>query len=281
MGKLILYSLAAHLIILGFIFTVPLVYKERAKPREIYRVSFVELSGGPPAPRVRAPVPKKLSPEKKKRAKEKVSGKKKEVPKARPEAKKETPKPERKALEKPSAQPAVKKLPAPKEAEKPKKTERKTAQAPEKTEIKETVRKKKRSQGPPEGAEEQASQGAGKATASTASLGPKTVGRVSLENIDFPYSYYLAVMQRKIGERWQPIYGEIEKGGAGRVVVFFRVLRDGTIKDLKVEKSSGSEFLDGSALRAIAEAGPMPPLPFEFQGDELRVHFGFEYSGEG
>ncbi len=88
-------------------------------------------------------------------------------------------------------------------------------------------------------------------------------------------------MQRKIAEHWDPVYGEFEKRGGRRVVVFFKVLREGDIVDLRVEKSSGKELLDKSALTAIMKANPLPPLPHEFDGSELRVHFGFEYSGEG
>ena len=42
-------------------------------------------------------------------------------------------------------------------------------------------------------------------------------------------------------------------------------------------KGSGFEFFDSSALRAVMLSDPMPPLPFGYNGDDLGVHFGFEY----
>ena len=289
MGRLILYSLAAHLIILGLIFAAPLVSKERPRSRENYRVSFVEFPGSPKATKVSTPALKKTVPSKKIRVKEKAARKsKEEVRKTKPQVKKKTPKTEETALKKsPAPSPAAAKPSPPKEPDKVKKAEAEPKKTPKmETLKKKPAERKKSAKTPPSRAVkeeeiERPNRSAVKSAASTASLGPKTVGKVSLENVDFPYSYYLAVMQRKIGERWQPIYGELGGRGVGRVVVYFRVLRDGAIADLKVEKTSGSEFIDRSAVRAILEAGPMPPLPHEFEGDELRVHFGFEYSGEG
>ena len=49
-----------------------------------------------------------------------------------------------------------------------------------------------------------------------------------------------------------------------------------------VEKSSGNTLYDQSAVRAVMEASPFPPLPPEFKASSLRVHFGFEFQpGQG
>jgi hypothetical protein len=49
----------------------------------------------------------------------------------------------------------------------------------------------------------------------------------------------------------------------------------------RVEKTSGDAAYDLAALRAVTAAHPLPPLPPEFKGSVIRVHFGFEYSGRG
>ncbi len=249
MGKLILYSLVAHLIILGIIFTVPMVSEKREKPKDVYRVSFVELPRNP--------------------------AEKKEVNKPQPNKKKESPEPKQVAVKKPSVAPLPEKLKVKKEPEKIperrkkekfKKSRNRQQQKQPKLETKGKEQKEKLTEF---------------STTTTASLGPKGVGSLSLEDVDFPYSYYLSIMQRRIAEHWDPVYSEFEGKGGRRVVIFFKVQRDGSIEGLKIEKSSGDEFLDGSAAMAIMKAGPLPPLPYEFEGEELRVHFGFEYSGEG
>ena len=40
-----------------------------------------------------------------------------------------------------------------------------------------------------------------------------------------------------------------------------------------VERSSGNALYDQSALRAVAEASPFPPLPPEFKAPSLIVHY--------
>ena len=71
-------------------------------------------------------------------------------------------------------------------------------------------------------------------------------------------------------------------GGGERVVVLFEIQRDGQIREPTVERTSGNSLYDQSALRAVTEASPFPPLPPEFKASSLRVHFGFEFQpGQG
>lgn len=108
--------------------------------------------------------------------------------------------------------------------------------------------------------------------------GPAPAGKrssLTLETTDFPFTYYLQQLQRKVSERWVP---PASTPGGLQVVVFFEIGRDGRIGAPSVEKSSGNAFYDLSALRAVTEASPFPPLPQEFSAASLRVHFGFEVS---
>jgi protein TonB len=91
---------------------------------------------------------------------------------------------------------------------------------------------------------------------------------------DFPFTYYLRQVQAKISERWPPPAGS--RGGECAIVLF-EIARDGSIKESSLERSSGVTLYDQSALRAVAEASPFPPLPPEFKAPSLRVHFGFEF----
>lgn len=105
---------------------------------------------------------------------------------------------------------------------------------------------------------------------------PAGVASLSLDVSDFPFTYYLRQIQQKISEKWVPPARPPERGL--RVVVLFEIARDGQLASFKVEKSSGDAWYDQSALRAVTEATPFPPLPQEFQAQSLRVHFGFDFS---
>jgi len=103
---------------------------------------------------------------------------------------------------------------------------------------------------------------------------PQGAGALTLNAADFPFAWYLRQVQGKIGERWE---GQARDGTQPQVV--FEIGRDGKIRGLAVEKTSGNPLYDQAALRAITEATPFPPLPEEFRETFLRIHLGFNYSG--
>ncbi len=93
----------------------------------------------------------------------------------------------------------------------------------------------------------------------------------------FPYAYYVETLRNRISVSWYNSL--VEPGGRGRFLtsVYFRINRDGSITDLKVEKKSGLAALDLSALRAVESAAPFPPLPADFRSAYLGVFFEFEW----
>jgi TonB family protein len=107
------------------------------------------------------------------------------------------------------------------------------------------------------------------------SPGATSTGSLSLDVSDFPFTYYLRQIQSKISERWSP--PRASAAGGERAVVMFEIGRDGQIKEPKLERESGNALYDQSALRAVVDASPFPPLPGEFKASSLRIHFGFEF----
>ena len=88
---------------------------------------------------------------------------------------------------------------------------------------------------------------------------------------DFPYTIYIERMKSLIGQRWlRP-----QVGNGTVATVSFTIDRDGTIRDVKNEISSGNGTFDRAALRAVLEASPLPPLPFGYNGTYLGVHLTF------
>lgn len=119
--------------------------------------------------------------------------------------------------------------------------------------------------------------------------GPLGSGSISLDVSDFPFTWYLVSVQKKVAERWEASRGRWQRQNLKTVIVF-EIQRDGQVKvqmgreGVKypaVESSSGDFLYDQTALRAVLDADPFPELPKEFKEGSLRVHFGFELRERG
>ncbi|MFH1784093.1 MAG: TonB family protein [bacterium] len=100
----------------------------------------------------------------------------------------------------------------------------------------------------------------------------KVPSSVEIEVQHFPFTYYLEIIRNKINNNWQP-----QKGiGHKEAVAFFKIARDGSVRELSIEKSSGISFFDRSALRAVMESEPFPPLPAGFNEQYLSIHLSFK-----
>jgi protein TonB len=95
-------------------------------------------------------------------------------------------------------------------------------------------------------------------------------GALSLDTADFPFTYYLRQVTNRIEQNWlRP------EQSVGRVVVYFRIKRDGTIVDPEVKESSRNRAVDLLAAGAVKRSEPFPPLPVEFGGDYLGIYLCF------
>ncbi|MFQ5822956.1 MAG: TonB family protein [bacterium] len=99
---------------------------------------------------------------------------------------------------------------------------------------------------------------------------------VRLDVKEFPFSYYLALLQSKIQNNWEPPHYATRTSLSKKTILYFKIQRSGRITDLLIEKKSGDYLFDQAALRAVSLANPLPPLPFDFPERELGVHFEFE-----
>ncbi len=87
-------------------------------------------------------------------------------------------------------------------------------------------------------------------------------------------SWYARVVEARIGQAWiKPIgvQGRIE------IVYSFLVADDGRIYGTKLEKSSGNDALDLTALRAINSANPLAAPPPELRSRSLQFTCQFVY----
>ena len=91
---------------------------------------------------------------------------------------------------------------------------------------------------------------------------------------NFPFTWYLQQIQNRITGNWNRI-----SDAQGRVQIYFRIRRDGSLEAVRVESPSGNAMLDQSALLAVRRSDPLPRLPESFEGQALGVRFWFTYLG--
>jgi TonB family protein len=90
---------------------------------------------------------------------------------------------------------------------------------------------------------------------------------------DFKYPYYTSQIRRKVAAqwRWAKSYGGL------RVLLYFKINRDGSVGDILVKESSRNEDYDKNALYTIRRASPFSDLPEGYEAESLGVFFEFKY----
>ena len=94
----------------------------------------------------------------------------------------------------------------------------------------------------------------------------------------FPYTYYLQAVSDRISSNWFTSLVDPGVRGSFQTVVYFKISRNGQTTDLAIKESSGLESLDLSALRAVQRSTPFPPLPADYDQDQLGIYLIFEHS---
>lgn len=110
--------------------------------------------------------------------------------------------------------------------------------------------------------------GAGSGTGSKALSG----GVARVDGPEFPFPHYIALLQFRIENQWQPAYL-----GSGQFLatVHFIIAKSGKILSAEIEQPSGNFAFDQAALRAVHNSNPLPALPEGLGMETLGVHFDF------
>ena len=100
-------------------------------------------------------------------------------------------------------------------------------------------------------------------------------GRPGIDAIKEPdFGPYMRELQRRIKMNWDPPKGNESK----RVVLLFKIAKDGRLLSCSVFKSSGLQNADAAALNAVKLAAPFRPLPPEYKGANIDIQFTFDYN---
>src|SRR5207244_2544923 len=71
-----------------------------------------------------------------------------------------------------------------------------------------------------------------------AAVGPPGLrGEVAVDAADFEFTYYLMLVRNRIAQNWTPPAGGAQEA---KSVVYFKIARDGSIVDRRIEEGSGS-----------------------------------------
>ncbi len=98
-------------------------------------------------------------------------------------------------------------------------------------------------------------------------------GNIQTDFANFPYPWYITQVRNSLWIEWE------KRRPAGNVLasmVTFSIARDGKIKNVEVQSSSGDDTFDFAATSAVINAGPCPPLPMYYEKDELTVTVEFK-----
>ncbi|MCX8014937.1 MAG: TonB C-terminal domain-containing protein [candidate division WOR-3 bacterium] len=90
------------------------------------------------------------------------------------------------------------------------------------------------------------------------------------------HSYYIEAVLSKIASNWvNPFAGSQIRLST---TICFVILKNGELRNIKIEKSSGNEIYDRAAERAVIITKTVPQLSGEFANQEsLKIHLEFEY----
>jgi TonB family protein len=122
--------------------------------------------------------------------------------------------------------------------------------------------------GPEEGLSGMAGSAAGGASVSALDLG------------DAAFAWYRSAVTNALYSNWRrPVLSGMVEPVEVRVA--FEIMRDGTVRGLRLDEPSGVPTLDRSALRAVSDAAPLPALPSSLHEPYLPASIVFRLYPEG
>lgn len=94
----------------------------------------------------------------------------------------------------------------------------------------------------------------------------------------YDFGPYLNQVLNRIRYNWYALIPEIAKFRKGKVVVIFRITKNGVIENTRVVANSGADPLDRAAYGSITGSNPFPRIPPDFSGDYLDLQITFLYN---
>lgn len=89
------------------------------------------------------------------------------------------------------------------------------------------------------------------------------------------FGAYADLVIRRVSDKWDTA-GLAGLRTAPVVIATFDILRDGSVRNVRIAQRSGNSTLDYSVQRAVMDAAPFPPLPPGYDRNEANVELQFQ-----
>jgi periplasmic protein TonB len=86
--------------------------------------------------------------------------------------------------------------------------------------------------------------------------------------------WYAELIRQRIAQKWLTNGLDARSQGAP-AIVSFSISRDGGIASPRIVQSSGNPTIDNTALRAVYDSSPLPPLPPQITENSISAQFTF------
>lgn len=113
--------------------------------------------------------------------------------------------------------------------------------------------------------------------------GAKTMGQAEIltDTMGVDFGPYLTRITEIVRNNWYnllppSVYPPILK--QGKLSIEFFILKNGQVSGMQVHTTSGDVALDRAAWASITASNPFPPLPREFQGQNMGLRFYYFYN---
>jgi periplasmic protein TonB len=92
------------------------------------------------------------------------------------------------------------------------------------------------------------------------------------------YPWYVESVRKRISDNWlqNTIDPAVRSARTAHSIVTFTIMRDGTIKNIKLDTPSGNRSMDDSAIRAMLSIEKMAQLPADWRSNSVDVTFDFD-----
>ncbi|MEO8025612.1 MAG: TonB family protein [Bryobacteraceae bacterium] len=102
------------------------------------------------------------------------------------------------------------------------------------------------------------------------------VGTGPASSLGTRFGEYEARMRQIIASKWRTSDVDSNLRTAPVCIVTFEIMKDGSIRNVRVLQGSGTFSLDASTQRAVLDSSPLPPLPPAFERDSAKVEIWFQ-----
>ena len=106
-----------------------------------------------------------------------------------------------------------------------------------------------------------------------------TTGPTSVTNGDFGsrFGWYVDGISRKMSTNWYKALVDQNTPRGARAFIDFTISHDGSVSNVRLDRTSGSQTLDSSCMRAAQRVDTFGPLPAGYNQSTLLVSYYCEY----